>query len=126
MRAEGVVRYGAGALLSGALAIAAACGSDSQPVASDDGAGARLYAEQCASCHGDDLRGTDEGPSHLSRVYEPDHHGDDAFRSAIRKGAPQHHWPFGDMPAIPELDDDEIDEIIAFVRAVQEREGFED
>ena len=45
-----------------------------------------LYKDACASCHGDDLRGTDKGPSHLSRVYEPGHHSDASFVSAIRNG----------------------------------------
>ncbi|NND84488.1 MAG: c-type cytochrome, partial [Acidimicrobiia bacterium] len=42
-------------------------------------AGEPVYQANCASCHGSDLRGTDQGPSHLSVVYEPGHHGDIAF-----------------------------------------------
>ena len=109
--------------------VVAACGSASadsepaEPARSDPGA--ELYESNCASCHGSDLRGTDKGPSHLSIVYEPGHHGDDAFRSAIVNGAQQHHWDFGDMAAIPGLDDDEIDDIISYVRSEQERQGFE-
>jgi mono/diheme cytochrome c family protein len=87
--------------------------------------GRELYLNQCASCHGADLRGTDRGPSHLSIVYEPGHHSDESFRAAIRDGAPQHHWRFGDMPPVEGLDDAEIDAVIAYVREVQEREGFE-
>ena len=87
--------------------------------------GAEIYAQSCASCHGDDLRGTDRGPSHLSIVYEPGHHSDESFRAAIREGSPQHHWRFGDMPPVEGLDDAEIDAVIAYVREVQEREGFE-
>ena len=112
------------------LAIAAAsCGSSGEtsapaaPVESSEGAA--LYQANCASCHGDDLSGTDAGPSHLSIVYEPNHHGDDAFRSAILNGARQHHWNFGDMAPIPGLDDAQIDAIIGFVRSEQERQGFE-
>lgn len=66
-----------------------------------------------------------QGPSHLSIVYEPNHHGDDAFRSAILHGARQHHWNFGDMAAITGVDNDEIDDIIAYVRSEQERHGFD-
>lgn len=87
--------------------------------------GAELYEANCASCHGSDLRGTDEGPSHLSVVYEEGHHPDDAFRSAIANGAPAHHWQFGDMPPVPGLDPEEIDAIIAFVRQRQADEEFE-
>jgi mono/diheme cytochrome c family protein len=103
---------------SGGTAPAAGSGSGS-------GSGSELYAANCASCHGSDLRGTERGPSHLSIVYEPNHHGDDSFRSAIAQGAGQHHWNFGDMPPVPGLDDDEVTAIIAFVRAEQQREGFE-
>ncbi len=87
--------------------------------------GAALYQAHCASCHGTDLRGTDKGPSHLSKVYEPGHHGDGAFRAAIASGSRQHHWNFGDMPPVAGLHPDEVEAIIAFVRAVQRDQGFE-
>lgn len=110
-----------------AVVVTAACGDDSSstvaPATDLDGAG--LYSASCASCHGADLSGTDRGPSHLSIVYEPSHHPDDAFRSAIANGAAQHHWNFGPMPPVGGLSDDEVDAIIAFVRAEQERLGFE-
>jgi mono/diheme cytochrome c family protein len=48
--------------------------------------GELLYAANCAECHGVDLRGTDKGPSHLSEVYEPGHHGDGAFLLAVQAG----------------------------------------
>lgn len=109
--------------------IATACGSApgaTAPAApSESGQGAQLYQSNCASCHGDDLGGTDKGPSHLSIVYEPSHHGDDSFRSAIVNGARQHHWNFGDMAPIPDLDEDEIDDIIAYIRSEQQRHGFD-
>lgn len=107
--------------------LAAACGGGSSgtETPAGTGSGSELYAANCASCHGADLRGTERGPSHLSIVYEPNHHGDDSFRSAIALGAGQHHWNFGDMPPVPGLDDDEVDAVIAFVRAEQQREGFE-
>lgn len=107
----------------------AACGSDeaASGVASSSSAdrGAQVYAQSCASCHGADLRGTDKGPSHLSIVYEPNHHGDDSFRSAITNGAPQHHWNFGDMAPIGGLSDEDVEAVIAFIRAEQNRQGFE-
>ncbi len=107
-----------------------ACGSSDEPtsVAVDDpelALGAEVYQQSCASCHGTDLRGTDKGPSHLSIVYEPNHHPDDAFRSAIVNGAPQHHWPFGDMSPGQGLSVDEGEAVIAFVRSEQQRLGFE-
>ena len=87
--------------------------------------GKALYEASCAECHGVDLRGTEAGPSFLSIVYEPDHHSDAAFLVAVRNGTPAHHWDFGDMEPVPGLDDADVAAIAAFVRQVQEEEGFE-
>jgi len=87
--------------------------------------GKELYQANCASCHGADLRGTSKGPSHLSKVYEPGHHSDEGFRLAIKNGAQQHHWNFGNMPAIPRITDSEIDSIISYVRVQQQEQGLE-
>lgn len=87
--------------------------------------GEELYQGNCASCHGTDLRGTDLGPSHLSVVYEPSHHGDAAFYLAVRNGVVAHHWSFGNMPAIEGLADPEIEAIVAYVRENQRINGFE-
>ena len=88
-------------------------------------AGEPLYQANCAQCHGTDLRGTDQGPSHLSIVYEPNHHGDAAFVLAVQRGVPQHHWPFGDMEPIPGLTTRELEAITAYVREQQRLKGFE-
>ena len=87
--------------------------------------GAQVYANSCASCHGADLRGTDKGPSQLSIVYEPNHHPDDAYRSAIANGAPEHHWTFGDMAPVDGLTSEEVEAVIDFIRSEQQRQGFE-
>jgi len=88
-------------------------------------AGAELYAAHCAECHGSDLRGTDQGPVHLSIIYEPNHHADGAFLFAVQNGVRAHHWNFGDMPPIEGLSSEEVEVIIAFVREHQRVEGFE-
>ncbi len=107
-------------------------GAASTDTSSDEGidpdliaAGGPLYQANCAECHGSDLRGTDLGPSHLSIVYQPNHHGDIAFVLAARNGVNQHHWRFGDMLPVPGLNDDDLDAIIAFVRENQRIFGFE-
>ena len=107
--------------------VLASCGSD-EPAATAPapaGTGAEVYASSCASCHGEDLRGTDMGPSQLSIVYEPNHHPDDSYRAAIKNGAGQHHWDFGDMPPVEGLDDEQIEAVIAYIRSEQQRLGFE-
>lgn len=123
-RRTGVRAWALAVVATAALACGAGDdGNDSSGEPANDGA--RLYAANCASCHGTDLRGTAAGPSHLSVVYEPGHHPDDSFRAVIRDGVAPHHWDFGPMPAIAGLDDGEIEAIVAFIRAAQEREGFE-
>ncbi len=120
-RRAAVVLFALGSLLL------VGCGggsTDSADRAVDTSGGAELYQANCASCHGADLRGTSKGPSHLSVVYEPGHHSDDAFRSAIANGAPQHHWSFGAMPPVGGLSGSEVDAIIAFVRQVQQQQGL--
>lgn len=102
-----------------------ACSGDDTSGAESTSAGAMLYEQSCASCHGSDLRGTDQGPPHLSQVYAPDHHPDAAFRAAITRGSPAHHWNFGDMPPVPGLSDDDIDLIIAHIRQQQRIHGLE-
>ena len=126
LRSICVVVLWAGIVLSACEGSGAADGGGNEP--SDPAliaAGSELYAEACASCHGSDLRGTDRGPSHLSEVYEPGHHGDAAFLLAARRGVAPHHWSFGPMPPIEGLSDAEVEAIVAFVRDAQRREGFE-
>jgi mono/diheme cytochrome c family protein len=112
--------------------VAAACaGSDDTPIGipvqNSDlvAAGDVLYQVNCAQCHGSDLRGTDKGPSHLSIVYVPGHHGDQAFVVAARVGVRAHHWDFGNMAPVEGLSDDDLVAITAFVRENQRIEGFE-
>lgn len=88
-------------------------------------AGEPLYQASCAACHGSELRGTAVGPSHLSIVYEPNHHGDVAFVIAARNGVRQHHWNFGDMAPVPGLSDEDLEAIVAYVRENQRIFGFE-
>ena len=88
-------------------------------------AGEILYQANCATCHGTDLRGTATGPSHLSIVYEPNHHGDIAFVLAAKNGVQAHHWSFGNMAPVPGLSDDDLAAIVAYVREIQRIEGFE-
>ncbi|MBK5268585.1 MAG: cytochrome c [Acidimicrobiia bacterium] len=88
--------------------------------------GSTSYQTFCAACHGVDLRGTDQGPSFLSIIYEPNHHSDFAFTSAVKNGAVAHHWEFGDMPPVAVITDDEIAAVTAYVRNVQEIEGFDE
>lgn len=88
--------------------------------------GAETYVASCAACHGSDLRGNISGPSLLSIVYEPSHHADFAFATAIKEGVRAHHWDFGAMPPLRDLNDQEIAAVTVYVRSVQESEGYDD
>ncbi len=116
--------------LAAALLALGACagGAETAPAPPNEevlAAGQELYEARCAECHGVDLRGTDQGPSHLSEVYEPNHHADAAFLLAVQRGSRAHHWNFGDMAPVPGLDADDVAAITAYVRSVQQEEGFE-
>ena len=87
--------------------------------------GQELFQANCARCHGPQATGTAMGPPLVHENYEPSHHDDDAFRNAVRNGVSPHHWDFGPMPAIPALDDQEIDAIIGYVRGLQRAAGIE-
>ena len=87
-------------------------------------AGQKLFAANCASCHGADAGGTGQGPPLIHIYYEPNHHPDAAFYSAAAIGVRQHHWKFGNMPAVKTVSQDDVTKIIAFVRAVQRENGI--
>ena len=114
-----------GALFVGATTLMA-CGTGGESAGTDGGgeAGAKVYAAKCAECHGANLEGTSKGPPHLSKVYEPGHHGDASFRRAIAQGAPAHHWQFGDMPPVQGMSEADTTAVIAYIRAQQRQRGF--
>jgi hypothetical protein len=87
--------------------------------------GAQLFALNCAVCHGVAAAGSAMGPPLVHRIYEPAHHGDAAFRAAVRQGVKSHHWSFGDMPPVPGVTDAQVDRIIAHVRELQRGAGIE-
>lgn len=87
-------------------------------------AGQRAYDATCAKCHGANGTGTDKGPPFLDPVYNPGHHADEAFMRAVRNGVRQHHWGFGDMPAQPTVTESEIQQIVRYVRELQQANGM--
>ncbi len=85
--------------------------------------GKAVFEAQCASCHGATAGGSDRGPPLVHPIYRPAHHADFAFATAIRLGVRQHHWFFGDMPPQPEVADDDIPAVIAYLRELQRANG---
>jgi mono/diheme cytochrome c family protein len=82
------------------------------------------YDENCAACHGKNGVGSEQGPPFINKVYNPGHHSNEAFLRAVRRGVPQHHWRFGDMPPQPQITMDQIREIVAYVRELQVANGI--
>lgn len=52
------------------------------------------------------------------------HHSDRAFASAIRNGTREHHWYFGDMPAVTAASPTDVGQIVAFLRWLQKAEDM--
>lgn len=86
--------------------------------------GAQLYATTCGGCHGPNASGSDKGPPLVHRIYEPSHHANASFYRAVRQGVRSHHWSFGDMPPLPSVTDDQIKQIVGYVRALQVKSGI--
>ncbi|MFP2768510.1 c-type cytochrome [Oceanisphaera sp. KMM 10153] len=112
------------------LAALAMVGSHFLPGDSSAGAeqirrGKLAYLDNCAGCHGADLKGSRQGPPFIHQVYEPSHHGDEAFYRAAVNGVRAHHWRFGDMPPVPGISRDQVGDIIAYIREQQRQNGIE-
>jgi mono/diheme cytochrome c family protein len=85
--------------------------------------GETLFNTHCSICHGPSGVGTDQGPSFLWKVYAPSHHSDESFYLAVQQGVRAHHWLFGNMPALPHVTEDEVTQIIPYVRWLQQQAG---
>ena len=94
-------------------------------IPAEHSAGAEAFERNCASCHGEFARGTDVGPPLVHPYYVPSHHADAAFRFAVQRGVAAHHWRFGNMPPQPQVAEEEMDRIIAYVRWLQREAGIE-
>ena len=98
-------------------------GLRARPFPAEFQAGKQRFDANCAACHGSAALGTAQGPPLVHIYYEPDHHADAAFMMAVGQGVQQHHWNFGDMPAIAGLGPAEVEQIIAYIRWLQREAG---
>jgi len=83
------------------------------------------FERHCAGCHGLDAGGGPKGPPLVHVIYRSAHHSDVAFTLAVRRGVAAHHWRFGDMPPQPGVSSAELDDIVRYVRALQQARGIE-
>lgn len=86
--------------------------------------GSKVYERACAECHGQNASGGPKGPPLIHKIYEPNHHGDQAFAGAILYGAKQHHWPYGNMEPVKGVSNQEIGFLIRYIREVQKANGI--
>ena len=116
------------------LGLLAACDSSqppkpavgsSGPVPAEFQTGETTFNANCSACHGKQAAGTDHGPPLVHKVYEPNHHGDEAFQRAAANGVKAHHWEFGNMPKIDAVKPDDVDQIVKYVRWLQRQAGIQ-
>ena len=83
------------------------------------------FEAKCAACHGVNAAGQDGvAPPLVHIIYEPSHHGDEAFQRAAAMGVRGHHWPFGDMPAVEGINRADVTMIITYIRELQRANGI--
>lgn len=87
--------------------------------------GQKLFEENCAACHGKNASGqAGIAPPLIHKIYEPSHHADESFQRAAAFGVRSHHWPFGNMPPIGDVNRADVTMIIAYVRELQRANGI--
>lgn len=86
--------------------------------------GEKAFKANCAQCHGENGSGTGKGPPLIHQIYNPGHHGDQAFLLAAKRGVRQHHWPYGNMPKQSQVSGSEIAAIVKYVRELQAANGI--
>jgi len=83
--------------------------------------GKNAFEASCAACHGINAAGQNSvAPPLVHRIYEPSHHGDQAFWNAAQNGVRAHHWNFGNMPPVEGLSRADVVYIVAYVRELQQ------
>lgn len=87
--------------------------------------GKAFFDAKCSVCHGENGAGKQGlAPPLVHKIYEPSHHGDFSFYRAVSAGVRMHHWSFGDMPPIPDVNEAQTEKIIAYIRTLQRANGI--
>ena len=87
-------------------------------------AGQTVFEKNCKVCHGKDAGGSSNGPPLVHVAYEPNHHADFSFVMAAKRGVRAHHWSFGNMPPVSGVSDDQIGQVITYIRELQRANGI--
>ena len=98
---------------------------DVPPLTEAEKLGEADFNNFCADCHGRNAAGLNgAAPPLVHKIYEPSHHGDGSFFQAVRRGVRAHHWSFGDMLPVEGIEDEQIERIIVYIRALQRNNGI--
>lgn len=107
------------------IVLAVACGDGIGELGAGDPVnGQQLFTMNCVACHGTGATGTANGPPLVHPLYEPGTFPDRAIADATRNGAPQRHWSYGRMPGIGGLSDQDLADLIAYIRQLQADAGL--
>jgi mono/diheme cytochrome c family protein len=88
-------------------------------------AGQAVFEDNCATCHGANASGVEgAGPPLVHVIYEPNHHSDAAFHLAVQRGVRAHHWRYGDMPPVEGVGQEDVENILVYVRTLQRANGI--
>jgi mono/diheme cytochrome c family protein len=87
--------------------------------------GMAVFEKHCVECHGKNAAGSEKGPPLVHPIYRTSHHSDFSFVRAVTTGVLKHHWLFGSMPSLPQLDREEIDQTIIYIRELQRANGIQ-
>ena len=87
--------------------------------------GKRGFEAKCTACHGINAVGKDGvAPPLVHIIYEPSHHGDEAFQRAVAMGVRAHHWRFGNMAPVEGVTRGDVTMIVAYIRELQRANGI--
>ncbi len=87
--------------------------------------GQNAFNSKCAACHGENAAGQEgTAPPLVHKIYEPSHHGDEAFQRAVKNGVRAHHWKFGNMPPVDGLTRGDVKGIVTYIRELQRENGI--
>lgn len=88
--------------------------------------GRGVFATKCAECHGADGEGgSRKGPPLIHPMYRENVYPDFVFKKAVLDGKRAKNWRFGAMPPVEGLTNQQVDDVIAFVRAAQIASGID-
>ena len=87
-------------------------------------AGAAVYEQSCADCHGAGAAGGDGGPGLLDARYAMPGYDDLAFVTAVARGVSADGSDGGGMPRIRGLSEQDLADLLAYVRDLQRDAGL--